>query len=263
VQADESVGRLDLLVNNARGVHSGRCVEQSERSWRSHIDINLVSMLAGTSATVPLMIRGGRGGSIMNVSSIEGTRAGPTFVVDVCAMPGLVSLTRTMPFELADHGIRVNANNPDQTITLSNHGQRSGPIDERLSNSAACANKLNLLDPFRWEGEGWSKSAGLQRRSIARRWPRPRLSSAGGRWNLASSVWSRNADGFELGNSGSVDGSARVSSGTTVSIPRRCKPGSFAQARATTMAAKPGHHPSVVRRGIERNEPRLRQMCAH
>lgn len=58
-RADAEFGRLDILVNNAGGVRGGAFVDQSERSWRRHIDINLVSMLAATSAAVPLMRRGG------------------------------------------------------------------------------------------------------------------------------------------------------------------------------------------------------------
>jgi NAD(P)-dependent dehydrogenase (short-subunit alcohol dehydrogenase family) len=127
--ADERFGRLDILVNNAGGVSGRRFLDQSERSWRRHIDINLVSVLAATSAAVPLMIRGGRGGSIVNVSSIEGTRAAPMFAVYAACKAGMNSFTRTMAVELAEHGIRVNAIGPDQTITPGNHGQRTGPVD--------------------------------------------------------------------------------------------------------------------------------------
>src|SRR5215207_2927469 len=127
--ADERFGRLDILVNNAGGVNGRRFVDQSERSWRRHIDINLVSVLAATSAVVPLMVRGGQGGSIVNVSSIEGTRAAPMFAVYAACKAGMNSFTRTMAVELAEHGIRVNAIGPDQTITPGNHGQRSGPVD--------------------------------------------------------------------------------------------------------------------------------------
>ena len=57
------------------GVSPKPFLDQSERSWRRHIDLNLVSMLAATSAAVPIMIRGGRGGSIINVEQHRRLRA--------------------------------------------------------------------------------------------------------------------------------------------------------------------------------------------
>jgi NAD(P)-dependent dehydrogenase (short-subunit alcohol dehydrogenase family) len=59
---DAKFGRLDILVNNAGGVSARPFLEQSERSWRRHIDINLISMMAATHAAAPIMIRGARGG---------------------------------------------------------------------------------------------------------------------------------------------------------------------------------------------------------
>lgn len=128
--ADAAFGRLDILVNNAGGVAKKAFVDQSERSWRNHIDINLVSLLAATSATVPLMIRGGRGGAILNVSSIEASRAAPGYAVYAACKAGMNSFTRTMALELADHGIRINAIAPDFTVTPGLRGNVTGPVDE-------------------------------------------------------------------------------------------------------------------------------------
>jgi NAD(P)-dependent dehydrogenase (short-subunit alcohol dehydrogenase family) len=128
--ADARFGRIDILVNNAGGVTARRFLEQSERSWRRHIDINLVSVLAATHAAAPVMIRGGRGGAILNVASIEATRAAPMFAVYAACKAGMASFTRSMAVELAEHCIRVNCIAPDHTRTPGNHGLRSGPVDE-------------------------------------------------------------------------------------------------------------------------------------
>jgi len=122
-------GRIDILANNAGGVSRKRFLEQSERSWRKHIDLNLISVLAATSACVPVMIRGGRGGSIINVSSIEGSRAAPNYAVYAACKAGLLNLTRTLALEFADHGIRVNAIAPDYTMTPGTSGNFTGPVD--------------------------------------------------------------------------------------------------------------------------------------
>ena len=152
--ADERFGRVDVLVNNAGGVSGRPFLEQSERSWRRHIDINLVSMLAATSAAVPVMIRGGRGGAILNVSSIEGVRAAPSFAVYAACKAGVNSFTRSMAVELADHGIRVNAIAPDHTVTPGNRGQRSGPVDESewLQPTPEVQSAMDRLIPLGREG---------------------------------------------------------------------------------------------------------------
>jgi NAD(P)-dependent dehydrogenase (short-subunit alcohol dehydrogenase family) len=124
----EQFGRLTILVNNAGGVRAAKFVEQSERSWRRHIDINLVSMLAATSAAIPAMIEAG-GGSIVNITSIEGFRAAPMYSVYAACKAGMINFTRTLAVEVAEHDIRVNAIAPDLTTTPGLGGNRTGPVD--------------------------------------------------------------------------------------------------------------------------------------
>lgn len=128
-QADSKFGRLDILVNNAGGTRAQAFLQQSERSVRRHIDLNLVSMMVATSAAVPVMIRGGRGGTIINVASIEASRAAPRFAVYAACKAGMLSFTRTMALELADAGVRVNAIAPDFTETPGLLGNPVGPVD--------------------------------------------------------------------------------------------------------------------------------------
>lgn len=128
-QALRRFGRIDILVNNAGGVSPKPFIEQSERSWRRHIDLNLVSMLAATSAAVPAMIEGGRGGSIVNVASIEASRAAPNYAVYAACKAGMLNFTRSLALELADHRIRVNAIAPDYTVTPGLRGNVRGPVD--------------------------------------------------------------------------------------------------------------------------------------
>lgn len=128
-RAKEALGRIDILVNNAGGVSPKPFLEQSERSWRRHIDLNFVSMLAATAAAVPVMIEGGRGGAIINVASIEASRAAPQYAVYAACKAAMLNFTRSAALEFADHGIRVNAIAPDYTITPGLHGNVRGPVD--------------------------------------------------------------------------------------------------------------------------------------
>jgi NAD(P)-dependent dehydrogenase (short-subunit alcohol dehydrogenase family) len=125
----EHFGRLDILVNNAGGSRSGSFLSQPAGSVRRHVDINLFSLFFATQAAAPLMIEGGRGGSIVNVTSIEGLRAAPGFAVYAACKAGVVSFTKSMALELAEHRIRVNALAPDHTITPGTRGNRVGPVD--------------------------------------------------------------------------------------------------------------------------------------
>lgn len=114
--ADE-FGRIDLLANNAGGGRLVAFMEQSERSWRRHIELNLISMLSATQAVAEVMIAGKRGGTIVNVASSEALRAAPGYAVYAACKAGMVSFTRTMALELADHDIHVHALAPDMIDT--------------------------------------------------------------------------------------------------------------------------------------------------
>jgi NAD(P)-dependent dehydrogenase (short-subunit alcohol dehydrogenase family) len=127
--AGDHFGRLDILVNNAGGVAPRAFVDLKEKSWRRHIELNLVSVIVATQTAVPIMIEGGRGGSIINVSSIEGSRAAPNYAVYAACKAGINNMTRTLSLELAEHGIRVNTIAPDFTETPGTRGNITGPVD--------------------------------------------------------------------------------------------------------------------------------------
>lgn len=115
-------GRLDILVNNAGGVRQNNFMDQNERSWRKHIDMNLVSMLTATQAATKIMIAGERGGSIINVASSEGMRGAPGYAVYAACKAGMISFTRSMALELSAYGIQVHAVAPDMIPT---HGLKN------------------------------------------------------------------------------------------------------------------------------------------
>lgn len=147
-------GRLDILVNNAGGVSARPFLEQSERSMRKHIDINLMSMLVATQTAAAHMVAGGRGGSIINVASIEASRAAPNFAVYAACKAGMLSFTKSMAVEFSEHRIRVNCIAPDHTVTPGNQGNRAGPVDpatwKRRSDEEMDA--MNRLIPLGREG---------------------------------------------------------------------------------------------------------------
>jgi NAD(P)-dependent dehydrogenase (short-subunit alcohol dehydrogenase family) len=199
--AHKAFGRIDVLVNNAGGVRGRPFLEQSERSWRNHIDINLVSMFAATSAIAPIMIEGGRGGSILNIASIEATRAAPNYAVYAACKAGMTSFTRTMAVELSEHKIRVNCLTPDMIATPGNHGVMTGPVPDPLPERAPDANaSLERYIPLGHEGsaEEFASAAVFLCSKMAGYITGAVLPVDGGTW--ASSGWVRRDDdqGFAL-----------------------------------------------------------------
>jgi NAD(P)-dependent dehydrogenase (short-subunit alcohol dehydrogenase family) len=128
-RASDEFGGIDILVNNVGGVRGGPFMTMPESSMRNHIEINLTSMLVATQAVAQVMIDQGRGGSIVNVASIEGSRAAPMYAVYAACKAGMMNFTRSMALELSEHGIRVNCIAPDHTISPGGRGNRAGPVE--------------------------------------------------------------------------------------------------------------------------------------
>jgi NAD(P)-dependent dehydrogenase (short-subunit alcohol dehydrogenase family) len=189
----EHFGRVDILVNNAGGVRAAKFMDQSERSWRRHIDINFVSMLAATSTAVPMMIEVG-GGSIVNITSIEGFRAAPMYAVYSACKAGMINFTRTMAVELAEHNIRMNAIAPDLTTTPGLRGNRAGPVDPStwVDMTAVAAEKYI---PLGREGvvEDCANAAIFLSSAMAGYITGVTINVDGGSW--ASSGWTRDGSG--------------------------------------------------------------------
>ena len=189
----EQFGRLTILVNNAGGVRAAKFVDLSERNWRRHIDINLVSMLAATSAAIPSMIEAG-GGSIVNITSIEGLRAAPMYSVYAACKAGMINFTRTLAVELAEHDIRVNAIAPDLTTTPGLRGNREGPVDPSTWFDFPAAASERYI-PLGREGvvDECAAAAVFLCSSMAGYMTGTTLNVDGGSW--ASSGWTRDGSG--------------------------------------------------------------------
>jgi 3-oxoacyl-[acyl-carrier protein] reductase len=113
----DALGVPSILVNNAGGVFFSPLLETSPNGWDALLRANLTHLLLCTQRVARAMVGTGTHGSIINVSSIEGTRAAPGYAAYAAAKAGVVNLTKTAALELAPHGIRVNCVAPDYTRT--------------------------------------------------------------------------------------------------------------------------------------------------
>ncbi|CAM4259446.1 3-alpha-(or 20-beta)-hydroxysteroid dehydrogenase [Mycobacterium basiliense] len=104
-------GKLDVLVNNAGIVALGQLKNFDLDKWQKVIDVNLTGTFLGMRAAVEAMTAAG-GGSIINVSSIEGLRGAPAVHPYVASKWGVRGLAKSAALELAPSNIRVNSIHP-------------------------------------------------------------------------------------------------------------------------------------------------------
>ncbi|MGW4370057.1 SDR family NAD(P)-dependent oxidoreductase [Nocardia takedensis] len=116
-QTVAALGAPTILVNNAGGTFRSPLLETSPKGWDALIRANLTQVLLCTQRVARVMVDSGRGGSVINITSIEGMRAAPGYAAYAAAKAGVVNFTATAALELAAHGIRVNGIAPDITVT--------------------------------------------------------------------------------------------------------------------------------------------------
>ncbi len=109
--AVDEFGRLNVLVNNAGVVALGQLGQFNVDKWNKVIDVNLNGTFHGIQAVVEPMKAAG-GGSIINVSSIEGLRGAVMVHPYVASKWAVRGLTKSASLELASQGIRVNSIHP-------------------------------------------------------------------------------------------------------------------------------------------------------
>ncbi|BBZ07846.1 3-alpha-hydroxysteroid dehydrogenase [Mycolicibacterium doricum] len=109
--AVEDFGLLNVLVNNAGIVALGQIGKFDMAKWQKVIDVNLTGTFLGMQASVEPMKTAG-GGSIINVSSIEGMRGAVMVHPYVASKWAVRGLTKSAALELGPHQIRVNSIHP-------------------------------------------------------------------------------------------------------------------------------------------------------
>lgn len=130
---DRTWGRVDVLVNNA-GInpHQAASEDYPLDTWERVLRVNLTGYLMHAKEAAKAMTRGGRGGSIVNVSSISGASAlGRGNLAFGVSKAGVDQLTRELAVEWAPRGIRVNSIQPCQFLNAGLRGLVADPARKR------------------------------------------------------------------------------------------------------------------------------------
>jgi 2-deoxy-D-gluconate 3-dehydrogenase len=143
-EAEERLGRIDVLVNNAGGpLFNALALEIRDEGWERLIALNLTSVFRFCQAVGRGMVARGRG-SVINVSSVAGSRPWPALAAYSAAKAGVLSLTQVLALEWGEAGVRVNAICPGWVMT---------DINERfLADAAARSLALDAV-PLRRLGQ--------------------------------------------------------------------------------------------------------------
>jgi NAD(P)-dependent dehydrogenase (short-subunit alcohol dehydrogenase family) len=113
--ADDQPGGLRGLANVAAVFHQATAEEMTDDEWERVLRVNLTAPMRWCRAAIPRLR--GRGGAIVNVTSIVATHARPRSVAYIAAKAGLAGLTRSIAIDFGREGIRCNSLAPGSIET--------------------------------------------------------------------------------------------------------------------------------------------------
>ena len=108
---------IDILFNNAGVIVRKNILDLQEDEWDLVVNVCLKAIFLLSRYIIPVMIKQGKGGSIVNTGSGWGLKGGPNAVAYCAAKGGVVNMTRAMAIDHGKHKIRVNCVCPGDTDT--------------------------------------------------------------------------------------------------------------------------------------------------
>jgi len=131
-EVERKLGPVDIMVNNAAYATLTSVVETSEEDWDGVLAVNLNAAFLFCKYAAQSMIKRGKGGKIINVTSLASAFGSGVFPSYAVTKGGLAQLTRSLAIELGRHNIQVNALAPGWVSTEMTQWLRTGPEYEWL-----------------------------------------------------------------------------------------------------------------------------------
>jgi glucose 1-dehydrogenase len=127
-QAVASLGKIDILVNNAGLEKRADFWDVTEEDFDAVLNVNLKGMFFVTQSVVRHLRQAGRGGKIINISSVHEELPFPHFASYCASKGGIKMLTRNLAIELAPNGITINSIAPGAIETPINTKLLNDPV---------------------------------------------------------------------------------------------------------------------------------------
>lgn len=127
-QTLERFGKVHMVVNNAGvGGDSGSIESQNKKGWQWVLDVNLMGVVYGAKAIVPLIKQHGEGGWVINVASMAGMTGVPYSGAYTATKAAVVALSESWAGELERKGIKVSVLCPAFVQTRIYDSERNRP----------------------------------------------------------------------------------------------------------------------------------------
>lgn len=140
-----TLGRLDIIVANA-GVAAPQAWDAiTPENFRDVLDINVTGTWNTVMAGAQHIIDGGRGGSIVLISSAAGIKMQPFMVHYTASKHAVTGMARAFAAELGKHGIRVNSVHPGPVNTDMGSGDMVGALGQAMETNPQLS---HMLTPF-------------------------------------------------------------------------------------------------------------------
>ncbi len=147
----EAFGSVHLVFNNAGVMLGGYSWERTDDDWRWVLDVNVLGVVNGMRAFIPILLRQGEPAHMVNTASLGGLTVAPLLAPYIASKHAVVALTESAHYELAtlDTPVRISALCPGAIATGIAESERIRPADRAETRAAQSDSELAFDETVR------------------------------------------------------------------------------------------------------------------